>query len=358
MPRVSLKVIARAVGLSKNSVAVALADKPGVSEATRARIKAAAARLGYRPNPTVAHLMTQLRASQEAHWQAKLALVNAHHDPRAFRAHPTIPTYVAGCEARAQRLGYTFDQFWLHDPEMTANAWLRILRARGIAGIVIVGLMDTNRLPPQFAPVWSAFPTVVTGVRTREPALSFACVDHHNLTLTAVERALALGYRRPGLVLDRVIDELVEERFSAGFFTAQRRLPPSRHVEVFWDLSAARHGPEVFAAWLKRAKPDVIFTLYNEVFDWLRALGRQVPRDLGVIQLEWRAARPEIAGMNQHNDEAGAAAVDLLVNQIHHGETGVQDFPRATLIGATWVDGKTVQSAVPPSKAEAERAGK
>lgn len=344
MPRASLKVIARAVGLSKNSVAVALADKPGVSEATRARIKAAAAKLGYRPNPTVAHLMAQLRASQTPTWQAKLALVNAHRDERAFRTHPTIPTYVAGCEERAQRLGYSFDRFWLHDLEMTPDAWLRILRTRGIVGIVIVGLMDTNRLPPQFARVWSAFPTVVTGVRTRDPALSFACVDHHNLTLSAVEQALALGYRRPGLVLDRVIDELVEHRFSAGFFTGQRELPPSQRVEVYWDLAAARHSPKAFAAWLKRTKPDVLFTLYNEVFDWLRAADLRVPRDLGVIQLEWRSARPEVAGMNQHNNEAGAAAVDMVVNQIHHNETGVQEFPRATLIGATWVDGKTVQA--------------
>ena len=26
-----------------------------------------------------------------------------------------------------------------------------------------------------------------------------------------------------------------------------------------------------------------------------------MPEDIGVIQLEWRAPRPEIAGMNQHN---------------------------------------------------------
>ncbi len=46
--------------------------------------------------------------------------------------------------------------------------------------------------------------------------------------------------------------------------------------------------------------------------------------------------------MNQHNHQAGAAAVDMVVSQIHHNEAGVQEFPRATLIGATWVNGKTV----------------
>ena len=41
--------IARAVGVSKNAVSLALAGKPGVSAATRARIVATAERLGYEP---------------------------------------------------------------------------------------------------------------------------------------------------------------------------------------------------------------------------------------------------------------------------------------------------------------------
>ena len=37
-------------------------------------------------------------------------------------------------------------------------------------------------------------------------------------------------------------------------------------------------------------------------------------------------------GMNQHNFVTGEAAVDMIVSQIHNNETGVQEFPRATLI--------------------------
>jgi len=68
-----------------------------------------------------------------------------------------------------------------------------------------------------------------------------------------------------------------------------------------------------------------------------------------VIQLEWRAAHPEIAGMNQHNRAVGEAAVDMLVTQINHNEIGLQEFPRATLIGAAWVDGPSVRSVAPLS---------
>ena len=346
----TLKDIAKAVGYSKNTVSLALRGDPQIPESTRERIRQAADRLGYRPNPVVSHLMAQLGASRTTRLKAKLALVNANLDAEAFRSHPTIPTYVDGCENRAAKLGYSFDRFWLHDPTLNAARWLRILQTRGIKGLVLVGLMDTNRLPDAFIPVWEQLPTVVTGVRTRDPALSFCSVDHHNLALMAFERALALGYRRPGLVLDEVIDTLVERRFSAGYFTGQRALTREAHIPMFTQLSRAEKDPAVFGAWLDRHRPDVVFTLYNKVLTWLKVAGRHVPEDVGVIQLEWRASRPEIAGMNQHNFVTGEAAVDMVVSQIHNNETGIHEFPRATLIGATWVDGASVrrpETAVP-----------
>ena len=122
-------------------------------------------------------------------------------------------------------------------------------------------------------------------------------------------------------------------------------LPLSRRIPAFRHLAEAWKNPKVFHAWLNRHKPDVLFTLYNVVFDWLKAHGQRVPADIGVIQLEWRASRPEIAGMNQHNDVTGEAEVDLVVSQIHNNEHGVPAFPRATLIGATWMDGTTVKNA-------------
>jgi LacI family transcriptional regulator len=343
MPRPTLSDIARSLGYSKNTISLALRGDPQIPEVTRERIRKAADKLGYQANAVVSHLMAQLRASRTTRLQATLALVNANRDPDAFREHPTIPTYVAGCESRASKLGYTLDRFWLHDPTLNAARWLRIMHTRGIKGVVLVGLMDSNHLPAWMSPVWEQLPTVVTGVATRDPALSFSSVDHHHLAMMAVERALALGYRKPGLVLDDVIDALVERRFSAGYLMGRRSLPRAQHVPIFGDLSHAEKEPEYFRAWLDRYQPDVIFTLYNNVLAWLKAAGRRVPEDMGVIQLEWRATRPAIAGMNQHNFVTGEAAVDMVVSQIHNNETGVQEFPRATLIGATWVDGPSVR---------------
>lgn len=335
--------VARRAGVSKNTVSLALRGSPRISEETRGRVEAAALELGYQRNPAVAELMAELRRSGSGRYRATLGLVNANEDREAFRRHPTIPTYVDGCRKRATELGFGLDEFWLHDPEMNGARMAGIMKARGIRGLLVVGLMRSKRLPERMSDLWQAFPAVVTGVRTRGPALSFACADHHGLAHSAFEKALDLGYKRPGLVLDPVIDELIEGRFTAGYLMAQRHLGSGAPVP-FTAIAEARKDPAVFGAWLERERPDVVFTLYHEVARWLASLGKRVPDEIGLVQYEWRADHREWAGMDQGNDLVGEASVDMLVSMLHGGVTGVPEHPRATMVASRWVGGGTVRA--------------
>jgi LacI family transcriptional regulator len=114
-------------------------------------------------------------------------------------------------------------------------------------------------------------------------------------------------------------------------------------IPGFHTVEAARADQTMFASWLRTHKPDVLFTLYNFVRPWVEALGLQVPRDIGVIQLELRRGTEDWAGMDQHNDLTGEAAIDMLVGMLHNNEIGTPAYPRATLISGTWVPGKTVR---------------
>lgn len=339
--------VARAAGVSKNTVSLALRGDPQIPPETRQRIRCLAEKLGYRKNPVVAHLMAQLRSGSRPKHKATLALLNAHEDRNAFTAHPTIPAYVEGCRRRAAQTGYSLDEFWLGDPRLDGGRLNKILQARGIRGGLIVGLMNRNHLPESFRATWEAFPFVVTGVRTRDPALSFASADHHLLAMHAVENGLRLGYKRPALVLDGVIDHLVEGRFTSGFLIAQQALPAARRTRPFYAVNEARQNPALFSRWFEKEKPDLILTLYHVVRHWLEAMGLQTPDPVGLIQLEWRADHPDWAGMHQHNDQVGESAVEMLIGMIHNNEHGVPPFPRATLIGSTWIDGKTTRERRP-----------
>ena len=126
----------------------------------------------------------------------------------------------------------------------------KILRARGIRGVIVVGLMRENRLPGSFCRR-GGVSRGGDGRSNARSALSFACTDHHMLALRAFQKALELGYKRPALVLDRVIDRLVDGRFSAGVQIAQQALPVSCRARPFYLLKEARDNRRFFAVGLK-----------------------------------------------------------------------------------------------------------
>lgn len=344
MARPTMSTIAARAGVSKNTVSLALRHDPQIPAGTRERIERIAREMGYAKNPVVAQLMTELRKAHPAGYRRTFALLNANLDPQAFSTHPTVPAYVAGCRRRAALHGYGLDEFWLHDPALYGDRLNRVLRARGIRGAIVVGLMKENRLPSRFSVTWQRHAVVVTGVRTREPTLAFACSDHHALVLEAMERARRLGYRRPALVLEETIDRLVDGRFRSGFWYGQQALSEADRPPGFYEVEAARADRGGFDSWFREHQPDVILTLHTVVREWLAALGAQAPRDVGLIQLERRRGCEDWAGMEQHNDLTGEAAVDMLISLLHNEEIGLPAAPRATLIGASWTDGATVRA--------------
>lgn len=344
MSQPTMADVAKQAGVSKNTVSLALRDSPRVAEETRQRVIETAKFMGYRLNPTVAHLMAQLRQSQSPGFRATLAIINTDETSDAFTAHPAIHGYVRGCRRRALQLGYELDEFWMHEPEMPLARWQAVFRARNIRGAVLVGMMRQNRMLPQFSPLWDEFPAVVTGLRTRDPALSFASSDHYALALEAFEKAMRLGYRRPALVLDGAMDKLADGRFTAGFLTGQSHMVHAgQRTRPFYQIASSRQNRVVFYKWLDESQPDVIFTLHHQVRDWLLDAGRRVPENMGLIHYDWRADHGDWAGMNQRNDLVGEVAMDMLVSMVHHNERGVPENPRATMIASRWVDGATVR---------------
>jgi LacI family transcriptional regulator len=342
-PTVTMATLAAKAGVSKNTVSLAMRDDRRISAETRKRVQKLAVDMGYKKNPVIAHLMSELRKTKGPRYCHTLALLNAHADSQAVRRHPTIAAWVAGCRRRAESQGYLFDTFWLGDPELNGARLSRILASRGIKGAIVIGMFNQNRLPEKFEKLWSQVACVVTGVRTHEPTLSFCSVDHHALMLEAVRQVLALGYKRPALVLSHTVDELVEGRFSAGMWIGQQALPPKQRVPNFDKADASEENFEAFRKWYGQHKPDVLLTLHRDIREWLERIGVKVPRDCGLVDLEHNPSAADWAAMEQRNDLSGEAAVDMVISMLHNNEFSVPQFPRATLGSSSWVPGVTVR---------------
>lgn len=337
---VTISDIAKFVGLSKNAVSLALRNSNSISQASRKRVLEAAQKLGYIRNEEVSRVMSQIKTSFNPKFFATIALINANPDKDAFKNHPTIPEYLKGIYKAANKESFAIDEFWLYDKSLSEASFLRILNSRGISGGIIVGLMDKNKLPHKFNKIWKNFKFVVTGVRTYNPTFDFVSTDHFLLAYKATIEAIKHGYKRPALVLDKTIDELIEGRFTGGYLKAQLMLPKKDRIDPFFELKKARKNTEVFYEWFNKNSPDVIICLYNSPRDWLKKIGIETPKDIGLIQLEWRESESQWAGMNQRNDLVGESAVEHLSKILRKPEQ--KESIRAILISPEWVEAETL----------------
>jgi len=95
------------------------------------------------------------------------------------------------------------------------------------------------------------------------------------------------------------------------------------------------------SGWIKTARPDVVIDGGQLAFDWLK--GMSLPQDLGYTTMSWQPDKPERAGIDQQTDVLGAAAVDLLVEQLHHNEPRSAPAPKMVMTEGLWREGSTVR---------------
>ena len=339
----TLRTLAKIAGVSKTTVSLALRDHPRIRPEVRRQIQQVAAEAGYRPNALVANLLAQLRISKTSKYQSTLGLLCVAKDPSELETVPTFRAWIAGCRARATEQGYGFDQLSLYKPDITSARLVKILDARNIRGLALAGFYEGESLTKEFDPIWRRSAMVALGTRPTWPVIHFVSNDQYVTVFRAVRELAELGYQRLGLCLGAHVDNIVENRFTAGFCAAQKRLSLDRSVPIF-DLQPGTK--KLFASWLKQYQPEVILTIHAEIKAWVSALGLSIPDDVGLVQLDKSSETCEWAGMQQNSELIGRAAVDLLIGQIHRNESGLPPVQKSMFINSTWSGGVTLRGEV------------
>lgn len=342
MPPPNMAEIAKAAGVGKATVSLALRNDPRLRAETRKRIQEIASAMGYQTNAIVSHLMAQLRVSKRPRYQSTIAILNANTSHGMLETNPTFRCMIKGVRARSAELGYGHDEFWLHDPETNPKRLRQILRARNIRGVVIAAVFDHHELPPEFDSLWDELACVVLGIRPDRPPFHFACNDQFSTAMQTAIELRALGYNRPGLVIAPVIEDNVDHRFTAGFSTGWT--PGSTDIPLF-DYAPASES--LFTAWMKKHTPDVIVCTHPEVRDWLARMKLSCPKDIGLVHLDLSPDMTTWSGMNQKNELVGALAVDIIIGQLHRNEFGIPEHPICMMTESEWIPGRTVRKSAP-----------
>jgi LacI family transcriptional regulator len=342
-----MQQVAEVAGVSKSSVSLALRDDPRLALSTRRRVQEIAARLGYRKNPIVASLMSQLRVNQTPQFHANFALINCSGSRTLFDL-PVFGEYRRGIRERADQSGYGVEEFWVEEPGRDLARLRQILVTRNIRGAVLAVPFESRPLLPGGDVFFKEFALTTVGLDCTQPLTTRVTNNHFETARAAVRAVVGLGYERPGIVMHDPLDQLLQRRYSAGFLSAVHDLTPE-HAPAVPPLLLAGPDRSLFVRWLKAEKPDVVLTHMTEVAEWLDVLRVRVPEDVGLLHLDWNARLRDWAGMQQNGALVGAAAAELVIDQMAQNVVGVPTHPRLMLIESDFVPGPSVRSKAVPA---------
>lgn len=339
---VTLAQIAREVGTTVATVSMALRGKPGISAKTAQRVREAAQRLGYEPDPRFSQLMHYLRTRRDAPFQAVLAYLHDFPVRDGFRSFYTHAQFFEGASGRALSLGYKVEPFWVREPGLDEERLCGILRARGIPGVLLVtSRRDGWPLRGRF----EGFGAAVIGYTEWEPPFCRACNNQHHGMLEILSRLEQAGYRRIGLVLSTQDDANCEHNWLSAYLAHHYRLPRARRPAPLLGPAHQIYTEKALENWLEKQRVDCVVGHTDPLLDRILETGRKVPEDIGFATLDWfpRGDGLECSGMDQNSAAVGAAAVELVISQLAFQESGCRENPRLTLIDGLWRWGVTTR---------------
>ena len=310
--------VARAAGVSTSTVSYVLSGRRPISAATRARVEASIAQLGYRPHAGA-------RALARQHTNV-LALVVPLREAIYV---PVIMQFVIAVATAAR--SYDHDVLLLTNDEGTAG----LHRVAGGAMVDALIVMDVEAHDER-VPVLRELrqPAVLIGLPDRPSGISCVDLDFAAAGHLAVQHLAEHGHRRvalvgpPPAVYERGTSYAT--RFRAGFDEAVAEL----------GLAAVRHACEPThegaAAYLARVEAELPgvtgLVVHNEsvlgpVLSLLRVAGRRVPEDASVVAVcprELALGLPvRMTSIDVPAEELGALAVEMVVDLLR-GRRGVQ----------------------------------
>jgi len=336
----TLADVARAASVSTYTASVALRGGMGkVRAATMARVVAAAERLGYRPNGPAALLARQQRRDISP---ARTVRVGVFHeagreDPFSRRLREAGP--LRGLETVPVGAGQPGEL-----AALLKSAW-----SRGVEGFCL----PSGEVPwsaEEFAAAdWSRFAVVQRDRSDQLRDFHLVRVSAFDFMLLSLEKVLARGYRRVGVLLVKSSarrDDLAR----IGAVTAMREeaLPRGSWLGIFrrspGELKSGAVVPTL-RAWLQRHRPEALVAF---PFSWegaVRAAGFRIPEDiaLAAVLTHPRAeGLGHISGCDAAEDEVAMRCLDRLLDLLRRGERGRARRPLEDVIEPEWFEGETL----------------
>ncbi|MEE1295442.1 MAG: LacI family DNA-binding transcriptional regulator [Bifidobacterium sp.] len=319
--KVTIFDVAKASGVSSSAVSYALNDKPGVSEATRAKVLKVARDLGWKPNGA-AQSLAQSKTR-------RIGMVLGY-DPKLLAVEPYMMSLIAGLGARLETQDYSLlvrmsmdeddEEGIIRDWVATGNVDALLLLNLEI-GDPRIELMKHN---PQMPALAIADPSLTDGLPT-------LASDDAGAVGIAVQHLYDLGHRSIARVAGP--EELGHSYIRDAAFSQMTTELGMRYRCLHTDYT-----PEAGADATKRllsVRPAPTAIIYdNDVMalageSQAEVMGVTVPTDLSIMSWDdsfmCEAAHPGITALRRDIVGSGRQAADLLLKLISGEDVGVEE---------------------------------
>lgn len=319
VPVVKLVDVAREAETSVATVSRTLNDNPRVDPVLAARVRAAAEKLGYRPN----YVARNLRRQTTNLWMLVISDIE-----NAF-----FTSVARGVEDTASRHGYSVVLCNTDEDDAKEHRYVELAVAEQAAGVIL----SPNSVSTHIERLMSArIPTVLVDRGLDEPVDSVVA-DSRGGAQVATEHLLAEGWRRPGCITGPRSAQTATQRL-LGYEDALRvggvRTPRVAHQP--YTIEGGRRATATLFE--RRSPPDSLFVanaaLALGVLQELRSRALRPGHDVGLVCFDdapWAPfIDPPISVVAQPAYRIGAQAAELLVERIRGDGTAA---PRRIVLG-------------------------
>ena len=307
MKRVTIIDVAKAAGVSRQTVSRAMNDKGEISAATKQRVMEAVERLGYRPNRIAQSMVTRRTFTVGLVFPDIL--------------NPFFPEVARGVQDAAREQSYNVFLCNTDDEPPIEKDILRSLAAQPVDGIVLLGSCLSDDDLRAFADGYR--PIVTTNRFVQHPNISQLIVDNVQGGRLAAEHLIGRGHRELGVVANANIPTSSLRRVQ-GFSqaVAARELPAER---VATGAPTIEGGYQAAREILLRQPELTALFCYNDLMalGTLRAcrdLGKRVPDDVAVVGFDdvhlTEVSSPTLTSVRVDKYALGRLAVERLLAMV------------------------------------------
>lgn len=322
----SLSEVAEQAGVSTSTASRALNRPALVGPETAARVRAAAERLGYVPNPFARSL--RVRGGKT------LGLIVPDS------TNPFFAEVAKGVEAACFRAGYSLVLCNSDRSLEKEQAQARVLHERRVDGVLLFNVGQQSAATIAWL-LERSLPVVLVERRSPGPAVDCVVSDNAGGVRSAMTHLADLGHRRVACLIGEPAVSHHAERLAA-YAAAVRRLGLVEDPElVCTGLTGYADGSWAAADLLRRADPpSALFCATDTVaigaIHGAASVGRRVPVDVAVVGYGDTApaayVQPPLTSVAQEKLTVGARAVRVLLRRLAQRADGARWRPRTQVV--------------------------